>query len=122
MTAKPMKMKRRDRRQKSVRNRLSQNGPQVRLSVHRSVKHIFAQVVDDASGTTVCAASTTAKRFATDLAGKTKTEKAQFLGGEIARLAKDKGVEKVVFDRGFSKYHGRVKALAEAAREGGLKF
>ncbi len=122
MTAKPMKMKRRDRRLKSVRNRLSKNGPQVRLSVHRSVKHMFAQVVDDVAGTTVCAAGTTAKRFATDLAGKTKTEQAQFLGGEIARLAKEKGVEKVVFDRGYSKYHGRVKALAEAAREGGLRF
>ena len=66
--------------------------------------------------------STTAKRFAGDLAGKTKTERAAFVGAEIARLAKEKGVEKVAFDRGSCKYHGRVKALAEAAREGGLTF
>ncbi len=122
MKANALKLNRRNRRQKSVRNKLRKPGPQVRLSVHRSLKHIYAQVVDDAAGTTVCGVGTTAKRFAGDLAGKTKTEQAQFLGGEIARLAKEKGGDQVVFDRGYSRYHGRVKALADAAREGGLKI
>ena len=73
---------------------------------------------------TRCAAvGTTAKRkLAGDLSGKTKTERAEVIGKEIARLAKEKGIETVVFDRGSYKYHGRVKALADAAREGGLKF
>jgi len=122
MRANAIKTTRRNRRRKSVRNKLRKPGPQVRLSVHRSVKHIYAQVIDDAAGTTVCGVGTTAKRYSGDLNGKTKTEQAQFLGTEVARMAKEKGVDQVVFDRGFAKYHGRVKALADAAREGGLKI
>jgi len=114
--------KQRTRRRKSVRRRLGGPGPSVRLSVNRSSKHIYAQVVDEMSGRTICGVGSAAKALVTDLAGKTKTERASAIGKEIARLAHDKGVEKVVFDRGHHKYHGRVKALAEAAREGGLKF
>ncbi|MEW6072458.1 MAG: 50S ribosomal protein L18 [Planctomycetota bacterium] len=122
MRSTSIKTNRRERRRKAVRRRLGRPGPQVRLSVHRSSKHIYVQVIDDAQGKTICGVGTTAKRFAADLTGKSKTERAQFLGGEIARLAREKGVERVVFDRGFTKYHGRVKALAEAARQAGLKF
>lgn len=93
-----------------------------RLSVHRSSKHISAQVIDDVGGRTLAAASSTAKSLAGDLGGKTKSERAAVVGREIARKALAAGVEAVVFDRGAARYHGRVKALAEAAREGGLKF
>ena len=117
-----IKNKRRLRRRRSVRRRISQAGPVVRLSVNRSLKHIYAQVVDEASGRTICGAGSSAKRLAGDLAGKSKSEKAALIGTEIARMARDKGIEQVVFDRGHCKFHGRVKALAEAAREGGLKF
>ncbi len=113
---------RRKRRKFSVRNRLSRSGPVVRLSVHRSSKHIYAQIVDENTGKTVAGAGSSGKKIGTDLTGKTKSEKASIVGKEIARLAQEKGVASVVFDRGSCRYHGRVKALADAAREGGLKF
>jgi|SRR5688572_14724100 len=113
---------RRERRRFAVRGRLRKAADRPRLSVHRSTKHISAQVIDDRTGTTVCAATTTAKSLAGELAGKTKTERAQVIGREIARKAREAGLEAVVFDRGASRYTGRIKALAEAAREGGLKF
>ncbi len=122
MNAIEQKAARRLRRKRSVRQSLSQHGPTVRLSVNRSLKHISAQILDESSGKTVCGVSTTAKRLASDFEGKSKTDRATVIGAEIARLAKEKGIESVAFDRGHCKYHGRVKALAEAAREGGLKF
>jgi large subunit ribosomal protein L18 len=93
----------------------------VRLTVTRSSKHIYAQLVD-VTGRTLCGTGTTKKALAADLAGKKKTERAALVGKEIARLARDKGVDTVVFDRGSHKFHGRVKALADAARAEGLKF
>jgi large subunit ribosomal protein L18 len=122
MTQIKLKAVRRKRRVRSVRRRLSSTGPVVRLSVQRSLKHIYAQVVDETTGKTVCGCGTTGKKYADEMNGKDKTARAVFVGPEIARLAKEKGVEKVVFDRGHCKFHGRVKALAEAAREGGLVF
>ena len=116
-----MKNKRRLRRRRSVRQKLRGTG-RARLSVYRSCAHTYAQVIDDNAGTTVCGVGTSAKQFASDLAGKSKTERAEFIGREVARLALEKGVDTVVFDRGPYKYHGRVKALADAAREAGLKF
>jgi large subunit ribosomal protein L18 len=92
------------------------------LTVSRSTKHITAQIIDDLKGVTIAHVTSTAKSLSDSLKGKTKTERAKVIGTEIARIAKDKGVEKVVFDRGFARFHGRVKALADAAREGGLKF
>jgi large subunit ribosomal protein L18 len=93
-----------------------------RLSVHRSGKHIYAQVIDDLKGATVAAASTLEK----DLRGSLKTganvDAAKAVGKLVAARAIEKGVKDVVFDRGEYLYHGRVKALADAAREGGLKF
>lgn len=117
-----LKNKRRDRRAKGVRRRISKFAGRPRLSVHRTSKHISVQVIDDEKGATLCAASTTGKAIADQLNGKTKTEKAAVIGAEIARLCQEKNVTEVVLDRGYSRYHGRVKALAEAAREGGLKF
>jgi large subunit ribosomal protein L18 len=113
---------RKKRRALHVRNRLRRESGSPRLSVHRTSKHISAQVIDDKQGRTLCAVSSTAKGLGDALAGKTKSQRASVIGAEIARLAKEAGVEQVVFDRGAFPYHGRVKALAEAAREGGLKF
>lgn len=114
--------KRKKRRALHVRNRLRREASAPRLSVHRTSKHISVQVIDDVQGKTLCAVSSTAKALGESLAGKTKSQRATVIGAEIARLAKDAGVETVVFDRGAFPYHGRVKALADAAREGGLKF
>lgn len=117
-----LKNKRRLRRGRSVRRKLRQTASVPRLSVHRSLKHISAQVIDDARGVTLAYVTTTAKSMSDGLSGKNKTERAKVIGTEIARKAKEAGVERVVFDRGHCKYHGRVKALADAAREGGLQF
>ena len=91
-----------------------------RLSVHRSSKHIYAQVIDDLKGATVAAASSLEK----DMRGKTgaNVDAAKAVGKLVAQRAVEKGVKDVVFDRGGYRYHGRIKALADAAREGGLKF
>jgi large subunit ribosomal protein L18 len=91
-----------------------------RLAVYRSLKHIYAQVIDDAAGRTLVAASSAEKKDA--VAGGGNLEGARQVGRLIADRAKEKGVAKVVFDRGGRLYHGRVKALAEAAREAGLEF
>jgi len=91
-----------------------------RLSVHRSSKNISVQLIDDVGGRTLAAASTLEP--ALGLAGRNNTEAAAKIGGAIAERAKNLGVEEVFFDRGGFLYHGKIKALAEAAREGGLKF
>jgi len=122
MKAVRQKEVRRQRRKMSTRNRLRNDHGLPRLSVNRSSKHISAQIIDDAAGKTLAAVTSTAKALSGELEGKTKSECAAVIGAEIARRAKDAGVEAVVFDRGASRYHGRVKTLAEAAREAGLKF
>ena len=116
------KQVRKNRRRMSVRAKLRRTASKPRLSVFRSSKHIYAQVIDDVAGRTVASVSSSAKSFAADNAGKTKSERAALVGTEIAKRAADAGVTDVVFDRGASRYHGRVKALADAAREAGLKF
>ena len=118
MKSTKLKEVRRNRRKLSVRAKLRRTASLPRLSVHRSLKHISAQIVDDASGRTLCAATSTAKALSGDLSGKTKTEQAALIGGEIARRAKGASIENVVFDRGAASYHGRVKALAEAGPRG----
>jgi large subunit ribosomal protein L18 len=112
-----------DRRKRRVRTALKSNSEgRVRLSVHRSSRHIYAQVIDDARGHTVVAASTMEK----DLKGKLKTgadkAAAAAVGKLLAERAVKAGVSQVVFDRGGYRYHGRIKALADGAREGGLSF
>jgi large subunit ribosomal protein L18 len=122
MRANQIKNVRRERRSKRVRTHLRRVSDLPRLSVSRSVKHISAQIIDDANGRTLAHVTSTGKGIAAEMRGKTKTQRAAVVGAEIARRAKEKGIESVVFDRGFARFHGRVKALAEAAREGGLKF
>lgn len=113
---------RRERRHKRVRRRVSGTQERPRLSVFRSLQHIYAQVIDDTRGVTLAAASTLEPDVAKQLDGKTKTAEAQIVGELIAKRAKERGVERVVFDRGGYQYHGRVKALADAARAAGLEF
>jgi len=110
-----------DRRRQRVRTALkARSAGKPRLSVHRSGKHIYAQVIDDAAGRTVAAASTLDK----DLKGNggANRDAAANVGRTLAERAKAAGVDRVVFDRGGFLFHGRVKALADAAREGGLEF
>jgi|SRR5689334_15468622 large subunit ribosomal protein L18 len=117
-----IKQKRRARRALSVRSHIRTTSSLPRLSVSRSSKHIAAQIIDDMKGKTLAHATSTAKSMGDALKGKTKTDRAKVIGAEIARKAKEQGITAVVFDRGSTRYHGRVKALADAAREGGLKF
>jgi large subunit ribosomal protein L18 len=110
-----------DRRRRRVRTALrARAAGKPRLSVHRSGRHIYAQVIDDTAGVTVAAASTLDK----DIKGKVRATKdgAAAVGKALAERAKKAGVSQVVFDRGGFLFHGRVKALADAAREGGLEF
>ncbi len=107
------------KRRLRVRNKLRKvNAGRVRLSVHRSNKNISVQLIDDVRGVTLAAASTMEK----ELGGKNNVEAAQKVGAAIAERAKKAGIEEAYFDRGGFLFHGRVKALADAAREGGLKI
>ena len=104
---------------KRIRQRVSGSEERPRLAVFRSLNHIYAQVIDDGKGVTVAAAASTEK----DLRGKGgNVEGAKLIGQKLAERAKEKGITRVVFDRGGYLYHGRVKALAEAARQAGLEF
>ena len=110
----------RQRRHERVRKTVAGTPARPRLAVYRSLTHIYAQVIDDEQGRTLAAASDVEKELR-DVKGN-KSERAKAVGTQLAQKAKAAGVTAVVFDRGGNRYHGRVKALAEAAREGGLKF
>lgn len=112
----------RDRRQRRIRARLSGTPERPRLNIFRSLDNIYAQVIDDVAGKTLVAASTVDRDIAKTLKDKTKVEAAKIVGQTLAERAKQVGVTTVVFDRGGYRYHGRVAALAEGAREGGLEF
>lgn len=105
-----------------IRNKLFGTAERPRLSVFRSDKHIYAQIIDDTKGNTLVSASTMDKDITTKLEKTNNIEAAKVVGELIARRAIDKGLNEVVFDRGGFVYHGKVKALADAAREAGLKF
>jgi large subunit ribosomal protein L18 len=109
------------RRHKHIRRKVSGSGERPRLAVYRSLKHISVQVIDDQEGKTLVAASTVEKELK-GMKGRSSCEGAKRIGELIAERAKAKGVESVVFDRGGYLFHGRVKALADAARSKGLKF
>lgn len=106
-----------ERRKRRIRTRLSGTPERPRLRVSRSIKHIYAQLIDDTTGTTLAAASSVALKIAGG-----NVEAAKQVGKSLAEQAKEKNIEKVSFDRGGRLYHGRVKALADAARETGLQF
>lgn len=109
-------MEQRERRHKRIRKKIFGTPDCPRLSVYRSLNHIYAQLVDDINHRTLVSATSMS------VAKGTKVEKSRECGRLLAKLAKEKGVERIVFDRSGYKYHGRVKAVAEGAREGGLKF
>jgi large subunit ribosomal protein L18 len=104
-----------------IRKKISGTPQRPRLCVFKSAKHIYCQIIDDVAGNTLAALSTVDKAMS-GVPAEGKTEKARQVGLKIAEIAKSKGIEKVVFDRGGYIYHGRVKALSEGAREGGLDF
>src|SRR5262245_31851821 len=112
-----------ERRRGRVRSAIKKvAGMRVRLSVFRSSKHIYAQVIDDRKGETLVSASSLEKELRGDLKTGADIEAAKAVGKRLAERAATKGITDLVFDRGSYRYHGRVKALADAAREGGLKF
>jgi len=110
------------KRHKRIRNKISGTPERPRLSVFRSSKHIYAQIIDDVNGVTLAAASTMEKAVAEAVKEMTKSEQAKYVGSELGRRALEKGVTTVVFDRSGYLYMGRLEALAEGAREAGLQF
>lgn len=112
----------RKRRHVHVRKHVKGTPERPRLNVFRSLNHIYAQIIDDSEGHTLVSASTIDREIREQLDGMTKTEQAQVVGRVLGERALDKGVKKVVFDRGGYQYHGRVAVLADAAREAGLDF
>ncbi|MGI9472159.1 MAG: 50S ribosomal protein L18 [Rubripirellula sp.] len=114
--------KKRLRRRQHVRNKLRGSAEQPRMSIHRSLKHFSCQVVDDLSGKTLVSASTQDKTLRSDVANGGNCDAAASIGKAIAEKATAAGIKAVKLDRGHNKYHGRVKAFADAAREGGLEF
>ena len=122
MGKKVTRSKARQRRQFRVRRRVNGTADRPRLNVFRSLTGIYAQVIDDEVGQTMVSASSIDHELRASMNEKTKTEQAQIVGQVIAERAKSLGIDKVVFDRAGYRYIGRVKALAEGAREGGLQF
>lgn len=120
MVSKRNKAELRQKKHERLRNRFSGTPERPRLSVFRSDKHMYAQIIDDVAGNTLCAASTLDK--GANLENTSNIEAAQYVGKAIAEKALAKGIKQVVFDRGGFLYHGKVQALADAAREAGLEF
>ena len=120
MITKTNKNQERLKRHKRVRAKVKGTAEAPRLSVYRSLNHIYAQIIDDVKGNTLVSSSTIAKGM--NVEGLTKVQAAEAVGKDIAKKALEKGIDTVVFDRGGYLYTGRVKALADAAREAGLKF
>ena len=114
--------KRRERIKRRYRNVVRGTASRPRLAVFRSLRHVYAQVIDDENGVTLAAASSLEKEVAGSASSTGNAESGKLVGKAIADRAKEKGVETVVFDRGGFNYHGVISAIAEAAREGGLKF
>ena len=109
-------------RHQRIRNKVSGTAERPRMCVYRSLNNIYVQVIDDVKGVTLASASTLEKSIREEVAGKTKTEAAKIVGKTVGERAKEKGIETVVFDRGGYLYTGRVKAVADGAREAGLEF
>jgi large subunit ribosomal protein L18 len=116
------KIEQRARRKRRIRVRVVGTPERPRLTVFRSNKHIYAQVIDDVDARALATVSTLTKALAADLKDKSKSEEAKVVGAAIAKACQGKGITKVVFDRNGYAYHGRVSALAQAARDAGLEF
>jgi len=120
--AKSTRAEARKRRHMRIRRKIYGTRERPRLNVFRSSEHIYAQLIDDNAGNTLASASTLDKALRDDLTEQGRIERAKSVGLALAERAKEQGIEHVVFDRGGYPYHGRVKALAEGSREGGLVF
>ena len=120
--AKKSRNEMRKHRHQRVRKKVSGSKDIPRLNVYRSLQQLYVQVVDDSAGHTLVSVSTIEPKLRKELEGLSKLDQAKKVGEEIAKRAKSSGIDRVVFDRGGYRYHGRVKAIAEAAREGGLEF
>jgi large subunit ribosomal protein L18 len=116
------KLAERQKRAARIRKKVSGTGERPRLSIRRSLKHIYAQIIDDSTGKSLLQIGSSSKEIAQKVAEKNKTDVSKIIGEMVAEKAKEKGIEKVVFDRKGYTYHGRIKALAEAARKKGLQF
>lgn len=112
----------RERRKLRIRKKVTGSETRPRMTVFRTAKHIYAQVIDDVKGTTLAHASTLTKDLRGTLSEDTKSDAAKKVGALIAKICKEKGIDKVVFDRNGYLYHGRISALAQAARDAGLEF
>lgn len=112
----------REKRHRRVRMKISGTAARPRLNVYRSSRHIYVQLIDDVAGHTLVSASTVDKELAAQVGSKSKKEQAGLVGEAVAERAREAGIQTIVFDRGGYIYHGRVRALAEGARKGGLKF
>jgi large subunit ribosomal protein L18 len=122
MITKTDKNKARLKRHLRVRKKIQGTATRPRLNVFRSGKHMYAQIIDDVAGVTIASASTVDKELSGDIQNGASVESARKVGELVAKRAKDKGVSNIVFDRSGYLYHGRIAALAEAAREAGLEF
>ncbi len=116
------KLRKRKRRHQRIRRKVVGSGERPRLSVFRSMKHIYCQIINDIDGTTLVSASTMTPEIRTQVKDGGNVKAAEIVGKKIAEEALKKGISKVVFDKGGYKYHGRVKALAESARKSNLSF
>ncbi len=122
MVSKKSRSEVRVKKHNRIRNRFAGTAERPRLAVFRSNNHMYAQIIDDSVGNTLVAASTVEKAAAAELSKTNNVDAAAYVGTLIAKRAMEKGIEEVVFDRGGFIYHGKVQALADAAREAGLKF
>ncbi len=122
MYSKKDRKKARVKVRRRIRARITGHPDKPRLAVYRSLKHIYVQAIDDVNGVTLAAASTLDPEVRGEISGGGNIASARVVGARIAERLKAKGIEQAVFDRGGYLYHGRVKALADAAREGGLRF
>ena len=122
MISKKSRSEVREKKHLKIRNRFSGTPERPRLSVFRSNKHMYAQIIDDVAGNTLVAASTVEKAVSSELKYTDNVEAAKYLGSVIGKRAVEKGITEVVFDRGGFVYQGKIQALADAAREAGLKF
>ena len=122
MLSKNEKKDKRLRRKVRIRKKIKGTPERPRLTVYRSLKYVYAQIIDDESGHTIAAASSLEKGLKESLKSTKDLEAAKLVGKLVAKRAMEKGISEVVFDRNGYKYHGRIKALADAAREEGLKF
>ncbi len=122
MIRKPSRKEAREKRHYRLRNKISGTPTRPRLAVFRSNKHIYAQIIDDVAGNTIVSASTMEKAIAETLKSTSNVEAASEIGKIIGKRAVEKGIQEIIFDRGGYVYHGKIKALAESAREAGLQF